>query len=318
MTGASGFVGGHLVRRLAANGDRVLAYGRREAAELEALPGVTYGRWDISRGQVAATVVDGVVHCAGAVSDWGPRAGFVAVNVVGTENVLRTFAQAPRFIHISTASVYDARVPKRMIREDSAYPADYLNAYSETKMLAEVAVRSYRADAVILRPHAVYGRGEPTLLPRLRKARRLGRQLALGDGHNRLSITHVDNLVDAILLGLNGASAGTFNISDEPTPTLADLLGVFLEADRRSPSTLYVPTWLAWRLGSAAEMLWAAARRRRPPMITRYSVAQLAFEFTLDISRARRDLGYCPRVDFRRGIADACEPADNHPPDQVS
>jgi nucleoside-diphosphate-sugar epimerase len=305
VTGATGFIGGHVVRALVARGDSVLAFGRREAPELEGIPAVSYCRWDIATGPINAPAVDAVVHCAGTVSDWGPDSLFQQVNVEGTDAVLGTFAGARRFVHVSTASVYDPLVPKRNVREDASYPDRYLNAYSRSKMLAEIAVRQLRPDAVILRPHAVYGRGDANLLPRLLAARRGGRQLLIGNGRNRISITHVANLTHGIERAVDGKVSGIFNVADPMSPTLDELIQTFLEAARLPPRVVHVPAWCAWPVGAVAETIWALTRQRRPPLITRYLVAQLAQEYTLDLTRARRILGYEPQVDYHGGIPDA-------------
>jgi nucleoside-diphosphate-sugar epimerase len=305
VTGATGFIGGHVVRRLAARGDRVIAFGRRSTPEFAELSGVSYLRWTLPDALADPPDVDAVVHCAGTVTDWGPKSVFVRVNVEGTRRVLRTFAGVRRFVHLSTASVYDPRAPKHHVKEDAPYADDYLNEYARSKMLAELAVRDERPDAVTLRPHAVYGPGDDKLLPRLLDARWFGTQLALGDGRNHVSVTHVDNLVCAIECAIDGNASGTFNVADLVEPTVDDLLRAVL-ADAGLPARIaYVPARLAWPVSAALESIARALGSRHPPRLTRYVVAQLTQEYTLDLSAAVERLGYRPVRTYFDGVRDA-------------
>jgi nucleoside-diphosphate-sugar epimerase len=307
VTGASGFLGRRLITDLVSGGHQVLAFGRspRIHACVEGLTGVRYQVWDLTAGPThVPEAVDGVVHCAALVSDWSPYPPSFATNVQGTLAVLRTFDNAQRFVHISTASVYDPRTPKRHVRESAPLPASYLNAYAATKMLGERAVLQSGRDAVILRPHAVYGPGDATLLPRALAARRAGRLVAVGNGHNLLSMTHVDNLVHAIDRALAAPANGcrVYNVADATAETLDTLLRAFLRAFRLPERIVYVPTSAAWLLATAFERGFRASGARRPPPLTRYMVSQLAHECTLDISGAVRDLGYSPTHTYATGF----------------
>jgi nucleoside-diphosphate-sugar epimerase len=305
VTGATGFIGSHVVRRLAARGDRVIAFGRRAAPEFADLSAVTYLRWTLPDALNGAPAVDAVVHCAGTVTDWGTESVFIGVNVEGTKRVLRTFAGVRRFVHLSTASVYDPRKPKRHVKEDAPYAEHYLNEYARSKMLAELAVHEASPDAVILRPHAVYGPGDDKLAPRLLEARWFGTQLALGDGRNRVSVTHVDNLVQAVECAIDGNASGTFNIADGVEPTVNDLLQRLLAAADLPARIAYVPAAIAWPLSTAFESIARVLGLTNSPRLTRYVVAQLTQEYTLDLSAAVGRLGYRPVRTYIEGIGEA-------------
>src|SRR5215213_1825642 len=117
VTGASGFVGGCVARFLARRGHDVIALGRRPACGLRS-PFATYVQWDVRAGPIAMEAIDGVVHCAARVGQWGPENGYRAVNVGGTRSVLETFRRTARFVHISTASVYAAGQRRLRVPED--------------------------------------------------------------------------------------------------------------------------------------------------------------------------------------------------------
>jgi nucleoside-diphosphate-sugar epimerase len=277
VTGATGFIGGRLVRHLSAAGHAVLAFGRRPDPGFDASH-VTYRRWDIATGPIdVEDEIDAVVHCAAMVADRGTFEEQYAADVVGTRAVLETFERAPLFIHMSTASVYDPRQPKHHVQEDAPLSSRYLNAYSHTKMLAERAVEESGRPTTILRPHIVYGPGDPLLLPGLLRARRFGRLWAAGDGTNRVSLTHIENLLHAIDCALQQRSApGIFNIADAADATVDDLLRAILNALDMPARITYVPAAIAWHAGHLLEIAHRVWRCEHSPMLTRYLVAQMA------------------------------------------
>jgi nucleoside-diphosphate-sugar epimerase len=299
VTGGSGFVGGAVCRAAADAGWTVHAFGRRPAAEV---PG-TYASWDITTGPLPGPpAVDAVVHCAGSVTDWAPRAEQWAANVEGTRNVLRSFPGA-RFVHVSTASVYDPRRPTVEAREDEAPIRHYPDAYGASKAAAERLVTADRPDAVVLRPHAVYGPGDPTLLPRVLGAVRGSRLIAVGAGTQRVSLTSVGNLAAACLLAATADARGVFNIADAEPVRLADALRDLLAERGIAARVRFVPLAVAWPVAWLAETAYRLLRRRDPPRLTRYAVSHLARERTLDITAAHARLGYRPRPTSLAGAA---------------
>ena len=238
-----------------------------------------------------APAVDAVVHCAGAVSDTARRAALVAANVAGTRHVLASFPRA-RFVHVSTASVYDPRRPTVNAREDAAPVARYPDAYGASKAAAERVVRVVRPDAVILRPHAVYGPGDPSLLPRVLGAVRGATLYAVGPGDQRISLTAVGNLARACLLAVETDASGVFNVADAEPVRLADALAAVLAERGIDARVRFVPLTVAWPLALAAET--AHRLGAGPPRVTRYAAVHLARERTLDLTAARTVLGYRP------------------------
>ncbi|MEV7189022.1 NAD(P)-dependent oxidoreductase [Kitasatospora sp. NPDC093102] len=304
VTGASGFVGSTLCRAARAAGHQVLALGRRRTVPADLIGDAPYLPWDLAdpaaRPALPApfTRPDAVIHCAGLATDWARPEAFHRGNVLTTRGVLAAFPETTRFVHLSTASVYDPRRPTVMAREDEADAVHHTDAYGRSKALAEAWVRRVRPDAVILRPHAVYGPGDTTLLPRVLQAVRrtpFGPKLfAIGDGRQRLSLTSVANLVDACLLAAEGRSSGTFNITDREPAVLDDVLRQVLTAHGLPAEPVYLPLALAFPLARTAELLARTARSARRPRLTVYAVRHLAHERTLDLTAARAHLGYQP------------------------
>ncbi|CNE80851.1 NAD-dependent epimerase/dehydratase [Mycobacterium tuberculosis] len=302
VTGASGFVGGAVCRALAAQGVTTYAFGRRAAVLPTHVGDAPYRSWDLARGPIQdAPRVDAVVHCAGSVTDWGPAPALFAANLTGTRNALASFPGA-RFVHVSTASVYDPFRPSVMAREHEAPVSRYMNAYGASKAAAERLARD--RGAIILRPHAVYGPGDTTLLPRVVSAVRGPLLPAVGTGRQRVSLTSVGNLVQGCVLAATGpVASGVFNIADAAPVTIDDAFrGILRERGIRA-RPVYLPAGAARPLAALAEGAFLLARRPEPPRITRYAISHLAVERTLDIGAAEKTLGYAPHPTSFAGAA---------------
>ncbi|MGV9364718.1 NAD-dependent epimerase/dehydratase family protein [Amycolatopsis sp. NPDC003731] len=286
VTGATGFVGGAVCRAAVAAGWRVTAFGRRAAADTGRLGGAAYRSWDIGAAKLADPPdVDAVVHCAASATDTGVAHEVWRTNLLGTHHVLASFPDC-RIVHVSSASVYDPFRPTVRAKEHEAPVDRYLNAYAAAKAAAEQLVLAIARDAVVLRPHAVYGPGDTTLLPRLLANVRGGRLLVPGNGKVLVSMTNVDSLARACLLAATAEPAwpSVFNIADSaPVPIDWALRGLLASAGVRVRPA-YVP----------AGLLAPFARLFPGGRLNRYVISQFAVERSLDISAAIDRLGYEP------------------------
>ena len=302
VTGSTGFIGRHIANRLANEGHTVLAYGRREIPP-DLHPSIEYRRWDI-RERLEGPEVDAVVHSAAHVSDWGSYDDFYATNVVGTENVLAAFNTSKRFIHISTASVYSKCFTDRGLRESDTIIGTRQSNYGATKALAENTVLQSGRTAVVLRPRAVYGEGDANLLPRLLRASKFGHLLAAGDGNNKVSITHVYNLVHAVERSLQTKPGATvYNVADDKTAQIAQLLSAIGVAAGLSRDVWFIPRVVAMPTALISELLWSTFRLPGQPPLTRYAVGQLSEPWTLDIVKAQQQLEYKPKFTYRDALS---------------
>ncbi|MCW2928178.1 MAG: hypothetical protein JWM86_2146 [Thermoleophilia bacterium] len=310
ITGASGFVGSKAADWLEARGYEVQRFGRRPAERIPEAARASYRSWDIEQGPLAdPPEVDAVVHCAGSVDDWGTYEPFRRANVDGTRAVLETWPGA-RFVHVSSASVYDPNADHSIVREDQADPADvddtervrWLNVYGRTKRMSENVVATEAGErSIILRPHAVYGPGDTQLLPRLLARVRFGRLVMAGSDQVRVSLTHVDNFSSAIQLAIESDATGAFNISDPTAPTLDECLKTVLVTLGRPPRILYLPAGPVWALAHAMEAACRFGRGPKPP-ITRFQLSHLVKDFVYDLTKAREQLGYAPAIDLPAGL----------------
>jgi nucleoside-diphosphate-sugar epimerase len=253
--------------------------------------------WDISAGPLRdAPAVDAVVHAAAMVDDWGSSEHFAAVNVAGTRNVLETFPRARRVVLVSSASVYGSGLD---LCEDAPLPSPH-NAYCATKCEAEALVLGGE-DGVVLRPHAVYGPGDPHLLPRIRAACIRNTFIVPGDGTNRVSLTHVDNLVQAVTAALEShVPAGVYNVCDSADAAAIDeiLATLFLRL-RIDVRLMHAPARPVDAVARVLEGAFSALRLTRGPRLTRYAVSQLANDLTLDLQKSSQLLRFNPTGDFR-------------------
>ncbi|MFC8275236.1 NAD-dependent epimerase/dehydratase family protein [Streptomyces sp. NPDC057271] len=277
VTGASGFCGSHVATLASERGADVLCVGRRPGPVGRHVP------WDAEAGPPDLGGADLVVHCAAAVGDPVPgtpaEATMRAVNVDGTARLMEAAAGRP-VVWVSSASVYEPGPGRDRITEDHPVRGQ-LNAYGRTKAAGEALALA--AGAVVLRPRAVYGPGDPHLVPRLLARVRGGRVLLPGPDVV-LSLTAVENLADASL-SAGDWHPGAYNIAD-PVPYRRDeAIGTVLRAHGVRARIHHLPLPLARGAATAAE----AVARLRPdvePLLTRYAVDQLAHRVVLDVSKA--------------------------------
>ncbi|MEU6478111.1 NAD(P)-dependent oxidoreductase [Streptomyces sp. NPDC047017] len=285
VTGASGFCGAHVAVAAAARGDEVLCVGRRPGPVGRHVP------WDAAREVPDLSGADLVVHCAAAVGDPVPgsraEAAMRAVNVHGTARLLAAAGGRP-VVWVSSASVYAPGPGRSRITEDHPVRGQS-NAYGRTKAAGEALALA--GGAVVLRPRAVYGRGDPHLVPRLLSRVRRGLLLLPGPSV-RLSLTAVENLTDACLAAA-GWPPAAYNIAD-PVPYDRDrAVQAVLRAHGVRARVRHVPPALA-RSAARAALTLARLRPDTEPFLTPYAVDQLADPVVLDVTRAE-SLGWTGR-----------------------
>lgn len=313
VTGATGFLGGAVIRHLSAHGFETLALGRDESrcrALQEA--GFKTVRADLSRpaSHLASVIgrVDAVVHCAALSAPWGRLSAFRAANVEGTRHALdlAEMLGAIRFVNISSPTVYFELKDKTDVAEASPLPRP-INAYARTKGEAErLVLARQNLGPVNLRPRGIYGAGEETLLPRLVAAARRGPLPLLWDGAAAIDLTHVDDVVAAITAVLTAdpaISGETFNISGGETVPVQEIVTRVcgeLAVPLRWKRVPFRPALMAARL---AELVSLAHPASKEPLVTPYTLGLFAFRQSLDISKARRMLGWQPRISLDEGLA---------------
>ncbi len=317
VTGAGGFLGRYIVEALLARGDRVGGLSRGNYPELTPL-GVEMVRGDLAdRGAVIAACknIDCVFHVASRVGIWGPWWEYYSANVVGTQNVVDACRAngVGRLVFTSSPSVTFGGRDQCGVDESAPYPTKWLAHYPHTKALAEQAVlAAHGVDGLQtcrLRPHLVWGPGDHHLTARLVERARSGRLRRVGGGANLVDMIYVENAAEAHLqaadaLGETASAVGgkAYFLSQGEPMNLWQWIDEILALVNLPPVRKSTSLAAARRGGLACEAIWTIARLRSEPPMTRFLASQLATSHWFDISAARRDFGYRPRVSTAEGM----------------
>ncbi len=310
ITGATGFIGGHVVDRCLERDHQVSAIVRptSDAAELERR-GVTLYRGALTEAgllRTAVTDADVVVHCAAKVGDWGPLDDYRAVNVEGLRALLDACkGQAlHRFVHLSSLGVYAAR-HHYGTDEREPLPRRHRDSYSQSKVEAEQLARHYYDEfgvpVVVLRPGFVYGPRDRTVMPRIIEGLRQGAVRYPGArGQRALNTIYVGNLVHAILLAVESEQAvgQVYNLTDGEPVSKRRFIEAVADAMGLPHPRLMPPYWLAWTVTWCSEALAKLRGKKEAPIynFTRLKFLGLNLDFSID--KARSELGYRPPYSF--------------------
>jgi nucleoside-diphosphate-sugar epimerase len=307
VTGGAGFLGNAIVGKLLARGDSVTAVSRSTYPALTKAGAVSLAV-DLGNKEELKRAMDGhevVFHVAAKTGMWGRREDFLHTNVEGTRNVVeacRSVGVKKLVMTSSPSVIFDGHSHLNALN-NLPYPATYESDYPETKAMAErlaLDANSPTLPVVALRPHLIYGPGDPHLLPRLLARARAGRLRMVGDGQNMVSITHVANAAvghlqaaEKLVAGAACAGKAYFLADAEPVKLWDWLNNLFtrlgIPAVRRQ-----VPVGVARFAGSLAEMAWRGMSLDGEPPMTRFVASQLATSHTYDLTPSRNDVGYAP------------------------
>jgi nucleoside-diphosphate-sugar epimerase len=314
VTGGSGFIGGALVRRLRADGWSVSGLARSDAAaEKLRAAGAEPVRGDLEDVDAMAAGAQGAdvfFHAAAALGEWGRREDFERGNVEGTGNALDAARRAGvrRFVHVGTEAGLLAGQPLVDVDETAPLRPDSKALYSSTKARAEQAVRDANGaelETVVVRPRLVWGAGDTTILPALVEAVRRGRFSWIDGGRHRTSTTHVDNAVHGLVLGAErGRPGGVYFVTDGEPVVFRDFIAELLATQGVEAPNRSVPSAAIRLAAPALEGVWRTLRLRGQPPVTRLAYWLAALETTIDISRARAELGYEPVRTIPDGMAE--------------
>jgi nucleoside-diphosphate-sugar epimerase len=314
VTGGSGFIGGALIRRLVAEGCAVKALARSQtsAAAVEALGAepVAGDLSDTGAIEAGAAGCEAAFHLAAHLGAWGTREDFMRDNVDGTTNALggTRAAGVRRFVHCGTEAALIAGDPLVEVDETTPLRPDSKALYPATKALAEMAVREASGDgfqAVVLRPRFVWGAGDTTLLPGILELVEKGRFAWIGGGLQLTDTTHVDNVVEGLLLAAEKGRAGeAYFVTDGDRVVFREFVSALIESQGVEPPTRTLPPAVAGPVAVASETVWRLFRLGGEPPATRFAVWLSSQECTIDISKARRELGYEPIKDRETGLAE--------------
>ena len=315
VTGGTGFLGSAIVQMLLGKGHSVVSFSRRGDSKLgKSGNQIQHGDLaDLKAVRQAANGCEAVIHTAAKAGVWGPAEEYTRTNVQGTKNIIQVCRelQIPRLVYTSSPSVVFTGHDEDGIDESTPYARRFLADYPRTKALAEqlvLAVNDQKLSTIALRPHLIWGPGDPHLVPRVLSRARAGRLALLGNGLNLVDSTYVDNAALAHLLALeklapDAICAGkTYFISNgEPVP-MKTLLNNILAAADLPPIKRRLQPQLAYVAGATMEMVYRRFCPQREPLMTRFVARQLSTSHWFQLDQARKDLDYRPLISLEKGF----------------
>jgi nucleoside-diphosphate-sugar epimerase len=315
VTGGGGFLGKAIVKRLLNRGEQVRSFSRGHYPELLSL-GADLKKGDLADKEAVKEAVkgcDAVFHVAAKPGIWGRYNEYYTTNVAGTQNVIEACRQmgVSKLVYTSSPSVVFGTSSMEGVNESVPYPADYLASYPKTKAMAEREVLSANDPSlatVALRPHLIWGPDDPNFLPRFIERRKSGRLARVGENPHLVDCIYIDNAVDAHILALENlypgspVSGNAYFISQGDPIDIFELMDGILAAAGLDPIDRTVSEKLAYAAGWFLEVLYGTLKLKGEPPMTRFLAKQLSTAHWFDISAARRDLGYTPRVSISKGL----------------
>jgi nucleoside-diphosphate-sugar epimerase len=317
ITGGNGLLGRHLIQALKRRDDviRVLALPGEDTSWLEQR-GIAVFRGDV---RIPETLVapmsgaEGVLHLAGMMGVWRPLQDYRDVNVAGTRNVCRAALHAgvARIVHVSSWTVYGMDLG-RPAREDFVLQP-FREPYAMSKAEGDLAVQRMIAEdqlpAVIIRPGTFFGPGDRLHFGRMADRLKAGKGVVVGRGDNALPFVYVTDVVQGLRLALDveHAVGQAYNISNDEPMTQQGFLEAIAEETGVSPPSIHVPYRVLYLAGDIAERVSPPGGSKGQPIVTRLGVKLFGTDNRHAIDKARRELGFTPRVSIREGVRLAAE-----------
>jgi len=314
VTGATGFVGHALSLKLKELGHEVLGTGRDlEQGQMLQEQGIHFVPADLRQTDAIAELCQGqemVFHCAALSSPWGKYINFYQANVMGTLHVIQGCMahDVKRLIYVSTPSIYFTEQDSMDVKEDAPLPPEPISLYAKTKLMAEGLIDQAHENGlnvISIRPRAIFGPGDTTILPRLIRRMERGQLRIIGEADNLVDLTYIDNVVDALILCMESGDhtlGKKYNISSGQPVRLWDMIRFLCEELGYPFPTKQLPYNKAMRLAGILEWVYGTFLFGLEPPITRFTATAMAKSQTLNIDAARQDLGYDPKVSVEEGL----------------
>jgi len=313
VTGAYGFLGGYTVAEFLKHDYEVVAFGRnkdkltelkKKHKKLEVFEG---DFCDYETVEKATKKIDAVVHCGALSTVWGKRDDFIKTNVDGTVNILRACRRnkVKKFVYVSSPSIYAGREDRLMIKEDEFDDTNKLNYYIESKILAEKEIAKFDdVNWTIIRPRGLFGVGDTSIVPRLIKAnQKIGIPL-FGGGKNYVDMTCVENVAYALRLCVESKKDKhkIYNITNDEPREFKGILEELFNQIGVEPHYRNINLKFALGAAGAIERFYKLFHIYKEPAITCYTICTLGYSQTMDISKAKKDLGYKPQISLSEEI----------------
>lgn len=314
VTGGTGFLGQKLAKRLISMNIETTVVGRNNIVGNSLKNnGIHFKKGSLEDKIFTLELckdMDYVFHCAALSSPWGKYKEFYNSNVLSTRNIIDGCIKynVKRLIHTSTPSIYFDFTDKFQISEKDILPQKFVNYYAETKFEAEKELDkglTRGLPTIAIRPRALFGPNDTTIIPRIIRANEKSRIPIIDGGNSVIDITYVENVVDALILCMNSPEhtlGKKYNITnDEPIHLITLLEKLFMRLEIQF-KTKNISFQKAYKLAGTIEFIYKNFFPNKEPILTKYSVGVLAKSQTLDISAAKKDLIYIPKVSIEQGL----------------
>lgn len=320
VTGASGFIGGHVCEALLRRGAIVRAMVRK-SSDVSQLAGleIEYAYADLGDAAAMERACEGmhvVVHNAAAVGSFGEWEHFYETGVLGTERLIEAASKAgaKRFLHMSSIAVYGFKQHSGALDEDAAFDRkpQRWNHYVREKVMSEdllwKAHAAGKIQATAIRPVIVIGARDRNAIPRLVDLLNLPVTALPGNPALRFPVVCIEDCVDMMIRALErDVSIGrAYNVAGD-TITLGTFFGLLAKHARRPAPKLYLPTSVVTAAVGLLEEVWKLLQRPGEPITTRIAIVLAGYDYDIDCSRARRELGWSTRGNYEAAIVDAIE-----------
>lgn len=316
VTGGGGFLGQYIVERLIARGDSVRVLARNSYPELQTI-GVEAMQGDIEKKDDllrACRGIDIVFHTAAKVGVFGRYRDFYKTNVIGTQNLMEACLEVgvQKFVFTGSSSVAYGGKDQINADETTPYPQKYLSPYAETKAISEQMVLRANGPKLLtvsLRPHLIFGPRDKYIIPAILKKAKHGRLRVIGNGKNVTDVTYVENCAEAHLLAADHLREGSavcgqaYYITQGKPVVLWEWVNRILKEMGIPPIEKQISPKIAYGIAAVFDTLYRTLQIASEPPLTRVVVKQLSTTHTYNISKAKRDFGYLPKISTDEGLA---------------
>jgi len=312
VTGGGGFLGSAIAKELITKEINVTVIGRRKYLHLPTSVRALQGDIrDYEFVKKSFNNIDVVFHTAALAGIWGKKREFSDINIKGTENVIKAcqLNSVPKIVFTSSPSVIIGHSSLEGVNESVSYPNKYLCEYPNTKAFAERMILQANNSSLCttaIRPHLIWGPGDPHLIPRIITRASNNRLMIIGDGKNKVDMTYIDNAVSAhlkVAFAPNENVAGkAYFVSDDEPVLLWNWVNALLKRLDIPEVTRKISYANAMRLGSLLEIIYSLLAIKNEPPMTRFLASQLATSHFFNISNAKKDFGYRPLVSNEEGM----------------
>ena len=309
ITGATGFLGKYVVKELKNNGYQVVAFGRNEKIGKALIDSnVEFFKGDIENKEDLLRAFQGcsaVIHAAALSTVWGKWSNFYKVNVLGTRNIVEICEkQGLKLVFVSSPSIYAGAKDQLDVKENEAPKDNNLNFYIKSKIMAENIIKNSKLNYMIIRPRGLFGIGDTSIIPRLLDLnKKMGIPL-FADGKQKVDVTCVENVAYALRLALENEkySRQIYNITNDEPIEFKEILTLFFNELGTEGKYLKWNYRLILILVSILEKVYKLFGIEKEPPLTKYTLYLMRYSQTLNIDKAKKELGYYPQISVLEGV----------------